>query len=254
MLGYLLKIALSQDKGDAALAKIDNARPYAEKRALAGAGGGIWAGQMIEKLRKPAASGNPRKGLPLGLALLGVSMGVGQEMLRRMAQQAHYRTILKQTRTQEGKIASGIREHGGATMSNETVRCIYVPVEGALEDLFLPVEDDTLCVKGKLGDDPHVLLMPDHVVFMFPGNGEVNRRIPMVHAVGPIIITRLDSTASPVSLTEEQAKFYKLAAQQSSAAPVDLGPDREVMVADVVVTYRKAAGQVAQQSASAVPT
>lgn len=102
MLGYLLKIALSQDKSDAALAKVDNARPYVGK-ALAGAGGGIWAGQMVEKLRKPAASGNPRKGLPLGLALLGVSMGLGQEKLRRMAQQAHYRTILKQTRSQESK-------------------------------------------------------------------------------------------------------------------------------------------------------
>lgn len=102
MLGYLLKIALQEDKRDAALAKVDNARPYVEK-GLAGAGGGIWAGQAIEKLRKQPSSGNPRKGLSLGLALLGVSMGVGQEKLRRMAHQAHYRTILKQTRSQDTK-------------------------------------------------------------------------------------------------------------------------------------------------------
>lgn len=102
MLTYLLKLALQQDKRDAALAKIDNARPYVEK-GMAGAGGGIWAGQAIEKLRKPTFSGAPRKGVPLGLALLGVSMGVGQEKLRRMAQQAHYRTILKQTRSQQSK-------------------------------------------------------------------------------------------------------------------------------------------------------
>jgi hypothetical protein len=102
MLAYLVKLALPQERSDAALAKVDNARPYVEK-GLAGAGGGMWAGQMVEKLRKQPHSGNPRKGLPLGLALLGVSMGVGQEKLRRMAQQAHYRTILKQTRSQENK-------------------------------------------------------------------------------------------------------------------------------------------------------
>lgn len=102
MLGDLLKIALSQDKGDAALAKVDNARPYVEK-GLAGAGGGLWAGQTIDKLRAASKNGKPRKGLPVGLALLGVSMGVGQEKLRRMAHQAHYRTILKQTRSQDGK-------------------------------------------------------------------------------------------------------------------------------------------------------
>lgn len=102
MLQYLVKLALQQDKRDAALAKVDNARPYVEK-GLAGAGGGIWAGQAVEKLRAPHPSGTPRKGLPLGLALLGVSMGVGQEKLRRMAQQAHYRSILKQTRSQQSK-------------------------------------------------------------------------------------------------------------------------------------------------------
>jgi hypothetical protein len=96
---HLIKLALSEEKRDALLSKVDNARPWVGK-SLAGAGGGLWAGQMLDKLRT-APQGKPRKGLPLGLALVGMSMGVGQEKLRRMAQQGHYRGILKETRKQE---------------------------------------------------------------------------------------------------------------------------------------------------------
>lgn len=131
-----------------------------------------------------------------------------------------------------------------ATMSTGAARCIYVPVAGPPEDLFIPVEDGKFFAEKKLGGPVRVLLLPDHVVFMTRAEdamaGAPNVRVAGFTARGPIVIGRFDSMHDPVSLTEEQAAFYKLAVQQpSDTTPVDLGGEREIMIADVTVTYRK---------------
>lgn len=129
-------------------------------------------------------------------------------------------------------------------MSNEAVRCIYVPVKGDPEELVLPVLDGKFFAEEKLGGTPRIYVLPDRVVFITKAEdtltGPPNVRVAGFTARGPIIIACLDSMHDPCSLTAEQAAFYKLAVEQpSDATPIDLGPDREIMVADVVVTYRK---------------
>lgn len=128
-------------------------------------------------------------------------------------------------------------------MSNEAVRCIYIPVQGEPEELVLPVEDGKFFAEEKLGGTPRIYVLPDRVVFITKSEdtltGPRNVRLAGFSTRGPIIIGCLDSMHDPVSLTDEQTAFYKLAVQQhSDATPLDLGSDREIMIADIVVTYR----------------
>jgi hypothetical protein len=99
---YLCKVAADKGRRDKALRTIDSTRPYLQK-GVAGAAGGLWAGSNINKLRRAAqaaetAGATPRRGLPIALAVLGAALGLGDEKLRRLAHEAKYRSVLKQTR------------------------------------------------------------------------------------------------------------------------------------------------------------
>jgi hypothetical protein len=109
-LDVFVKLALEQGRRERALSALDTARPYAQK-GLAGGITGLWTGMNINKLRRPPPRASrtvrvprvtgvrgPRKGLPIALAALGALLGMGDEQLHRLARQAKYRSILKETR------------------------------------------------------------------------------------------------------------------------------------------------------------
>ena len=94
---YLCKVASEKTRRDRALRAIDQARPYVQK-GVGGAAGGLWFGANINKLRRTAEQSGPRRGVPLALAALGAALGLGDEKLRRLAREAKYKNVLKETR------------------------------------------------------------------------------------------------------------------------------------------------------------
>ena len=99
---YLCKTAFDKAKRDHALRAIDTARPYAQK-GVGGAMAGLWLGSSVAKLRR-VAQAVEHQGVPAGrktsvaLAALGAAFGLSDEKLRRLAREAKYRHVLKETR------------------------------------------------------------------------------------------------------------------------------------------------------------
>ena len=96
---YMCKVAFDKAKRDKALRAVDTARPYFQK-GLGGIGAGLWMGANINRLSRAAAVAGapPKRALSITLAVIGAGLGVGDEKLRRLAREAKYRTVLKETR------------------------------------------------------------------------------------------------------------------------------------------------------------
>lgn len=129
-------------------------------------------------------------------------------------------------------------------MSDEAVRCLLFPERGPGREVVLAVTDGKVAVPEELGADTTHLLLPDGVMIVSGVVGAtalVNRRVAGQAVKGPFLIMKCDSKCDPVSLNDKEMAFYIAAAMSDddTTTPADLGMEREIEIADVIVTYRR---------------
>lgn len=131
-------------------------------------------------------------------------------------------------------------------MSTESVRCLYFPAQMPGREEVFAVEDSKLVVPPEFAEHTRQLMLPDGVMIISNAESEakrapINRRVASYIVHGNFIVTKVDSQCEPVSLTDSEVAFYVAAAktEDETQTPADLGDDREILLADVQVTYRK---------------
>lgn len=131
-------------------------------------------------------------------------------------------------------------------MSDEAVRCLLFPEKSPGREVVVAVVDGKLVVPEEIGTETTQCLLPDGLMIVASLSLEsarkpINRRIAGQDIRGPFLVTKCDSMCEPVSLSDKEIAFYISAAiaGDDTSTPVSLGDEREVMIADVVVVYRK---------------